>query len=41
MADNDLAIAAKALDHQALRIHLYWLEPQGERVRFERMAAPI
>ena len=38
---EDLAVAAKALDSKALRIHRYWLEPQGDRVRFERLAEPI
>jgi hypothetical protein len=36
----DLAIAAKALDTPELRVHQYWLEPEGERVRFELLAEP-
>jgi hypothetical protein len=37
----DLAIAAKALDSPALKIHRYWLEPEGEHVRFDLLADPI
>jgi hypothetical protein len=37
----DLALAAEALDSEAVKIHRYWLEPDGERVRFERLAEPI
>jgi hypothetical protein len=37
----DLAVAAKALDSDALRIHQYWLQPEGDRVHFELLAEPI
>ena len=37
----DLEIAAQALDSERLTIHRYWLEPDGDRVRFERVAEPI
>lgn len=33
----DLEIAAKALAADGRTIHRYWLEPDGERVRFERL----
>jgi hypothetical protein len=38
---EDLAVAAKTLDTEELRIHRYWLEPDGTQVRFELLAEPI
>jgi hypothetical protein len=37
----DLSVAAKALDADDVRVHRYWLEPDGDRVRFEQLAEPI
>ena len=37
----DLAVAAKVLDSPDLKIHRYWLQPDGERVSFELLAEPI
>jgi len=37
----DLAVAANALDSDSVKVHRYWLEPDGERVKFERVADPI
>jgi hypothetical protein len=37
----DLTVAAKALDSADLRIHRYWLQPDGERVRFELLSGPV
>ena len=34
----DLLVAEKALESDELRIHRYWLEPEGEQVRFELLA---
>jgi hypothetical protein len=38
---EDLAIAAEALDTDEVRVHRYWLEPEGESVRFELVAQPV
>jgi hypothetical protein len=37
----DLAVAAKALDSEKVRVHRYWLEPEGDRVRFDLLADPM
>ena len=38
---DDLAVAARSLDTAKLKTHRYWAEPQGGKVRFDLVAAPI